>query len=212
MTDSRKRALYLLFSCVLACAATFLNGLFKPELHWQVRLLESSGENYRIEGIGEQTSSLFQKPLITTYSEEGYRCLRAGDTIFVQNKLLQDKLTLENWVNLNNGFASWVMVLAVFQVIGYIFYLLQQKLSCGYMIAFIFLAAIVVIALVTVSGPLTSGPHFSCASKMKAEAELMSISLDVILFPFSGAFLNVLAVIMMVKFYRLPKLTEQTEQ
>lgn len=213
MTDSRKRMIYLLLPCVLAFAAMFLNGLFKPQFHWQVRLLESSLEPYQIEGLGEQTGPLFAGPEVRASSSRYYRCARTPDIHYVQNQLLDDKLTIEDRVTLNNGFASWVAFLAVFQIFVYILYRLKQKLGWVASIAFIFLFAIVAIALITVLGPINGIVHFDCISQIKVQAELMSMSLDGVFYPLIGAFLNSVAVVMMIKFYRLPMpINQQIEE
>ena len=197
----QKLALYSLLPCILAFVAMFLNGLFQPQLQWNVKLLENQGETYRIENLGVNTTTLLNMPDIQAYSKEGYRCGYAVDWVYVQNQALQEKLNLEKWVNANNGFTSWVTFLAILHAVVNAIYLLKQKTGWVEVFVITLLTAIAIVMLITVLGPIKGGPVLFCVAQIKTEAELTKISYDGMIYAFLGAAADILAVVIMIARY-----------
>lgn len=210
----QKLALYSILPCILAFAAIFLNGLFQPKLQWQVKLLESQGEpTYRIDYLEISTTDLLSLPHMTAYLKEGYGGCGVGvDWVYVENKLFQDKSILQNWVSINNNFASWLVFLSVFNAAISAVYLLKQKTGWLEVFVILLLAAISVIGLITVLGPLGSYDVF-CWIQVKAEAQLKTISYDGIIYAFMGAFVAIIAGIVLIsRFIFLKFPSNQTKE
>src|SRR5690349_16003293 len=201
----QKLALYSILPCLLVLIAIFLNGLFQPEFQWKLKLLESEGESYRIENLETNKTILFDQPSLRVSSKEDWPCATHTDVVYIQNKLIQDRLTLEKWIDTNNGFTFTVLLLAILHAFGNAIYLvIKQKVNFIDVLFIVFFICIGAIMLVTVFGPLISGGQFACWAQVKVEAELTKISFDGVIYPIIGVIINILAIIIMAKQY-IPK-------
>ena len=211
----QKLALYSILPCILAIAAVFLNNLFQPQLHWQLKPLENKEAFSQIEGLDNKITTLFKEPFVRAYSNEAYGCpLYDGQMVYVQNKLLQDKLFLEKWIQINNNFTAILLFLAIIQAGGDTYLLfIYKRVNWGTTVIILILVAMVIIELVSIFGPITSGGDIFCLiQKAKVEATLTSMSLDGLFYLFIGGIANILALIIMVKRYLTKPVFEQPSE
>jgi len=192
----QKLALYSILPCVLAGFAIFLNGLFQHQFTWQLKLLDIQGESFRIEPLGTYTTTLFGKPYLSVYSKEGWLCGSTTEVVYVQNKSLQDRATLEKWFDARTGFTFIILLLVILHAAGDGFYLLKQTIGWGKALTAILLVAIGAIAIISLLGPIRPGPQFGCWARAKVQAELTNISSDGMIYPDVGAILSIAAVLL----------------
>lgn len=199
-----KLAIYSLLPLLLAILAISLNSLFQPQFQWKLKLLEIPGESYRIEGLGANTTVGFDQPRLDAFSKDEETCITTTDVIYTRNQLMQDRSTIQKWVDADFDTAFALLLLAVLHAVGNSIYLLIKQRTDWAIVGVIgVLAVIAVIALVTLLDPLTSLPQVACLLHLKAQAELTSISLDGLVYPILGTGLNMAALVVMVKRYTL---------
>ncbi len=133
--------------------------------------------------------------------------------VYVQNKLLQDKLFLEQWIQTNSNFTAILLFLAIIQAGGDVYLLfIYRRINWGTTVTILILVAIVIIGLVSIFGPIRGGDIFCLIQKAKVEATLTSMSLDGLFYLFLGGVANILALIIMVKRYLTKPVFEQTAE
>ena len=215
----QKLTLYSILPCILAIAAVFLNNLFQPQLHWQLKLLEHKDETFsRIDGLDNNTTTLFTEPFVRAYlnnEDEGCQTtVYYGKMVYIQNKSLQDKLLLEKWVQINRTFTGILLFLMIIQAGGDAYLLLiykRVKQSTAAML--IVLVGIAIMILISMLGPNhVIGVFCSLPQEVKVEATLTSMSLDGLFYFLLGGIANILALILMIKHYLPKPIFEQTTE
>ena len=120
-----------------------------------------------------------------------------NEVTYIQNWLLEDKLTLERLVEVNKRIGDIIFWTAMLTV-GYAIYLvIRQKLNLAQTFWLIFLLGILGILFVTLSRPL-SFPQFACGSETKIKAELVNVSLDGLVYFILSWMAIVISVILIV--------------
>lgn len=212
----QKLALYSILPCILAIAAVFLNNLFQPQLHWQLKPLEHKDMFSQIEGLDNNRTTLFNEPVIRVHIKGQEWCSTEyyyGKMIYVHNKPLQDKFFLETLVRINNVFTGILLFLTIVQAGGDAYLLfIYKRVNWRTTVALLLLVAIVIIGL-SVLVPLKNyGVMCFIPQEVKVEATLISMSLDGLFYLFIGGIVNILATIIMVKRYRTKPVFEQTAE